>query len=149
MSETITTAPVVKRVHVRCGLERAFHVFTAGIGTWWPTATHALNAGSVRELVWEEREGGELYEVAESGERCHWATVLAWEPPHRLVLAWGVNPDRLGTEVEVRFAADGDGTAVELEHRHWERVGDAAAEMRAGYATGWDGVLDRYVEGLA
>ena len=146
MTETIATAPITKSAHVRCGVEQAFRVFTTEIGSWWPTETHALAAGEVREVVWEEREGGEVYEIAESGARSRWATVLAWEPPHRLVLAWQVNPDRLGTEIEVRFAPQGEGTLVELEHRHWERLGDAAAEMRAGYDTGWDVVLAPYVE---
>jgi uncharacterized protein YndB with AHSA1/START domain len=83
-----------------------------------------------------------VYEIATSGERSQWATVLTWEPPHRLVIAWQVNPERLGTEVEVRFTPDGDGTRVELEHRGWERLADGA-EMRGNYDTGWDHVLGR------
>lgn len=45
--------------------------------------------------MWEEHEGGEVYELAEGGARARRATVLAWEPPHRLVIAWQVNPERL------------------------------------------------------
>lgn len=149
MTETIATGPIRKSVRVRCGVEQAFRVFTTEIGTWWPTETHALAAGEVREVVWEDREGGEVYEISSSGERGRWATVLLWEPPRRLVVAWQVNPDRHGTEIDVRFAPDGDGTLVELEHRHWERLGDAAAEMRAGYDTGWDAVLTPYVQLLS
>jgi uncharacterized protein YndB with AHSA1/START domain len=144
MSETTVVAPVVKTVTVECPLERAFTVFTREIGSWWPTETHSLHPGEIAEVVWEEAEGGAVYEIATSGERSQWATVLHWEPPHRLVIAWQVNPDRLGTEVEVRFAADGDGTRVELEHRGWETLADGA-ELRANYDTGWDHVLGRYV----
>ena len=85
--------------------------------------------GTVSEIVFEPHVGGEVYEVAESGERGHWATVLEWEPPSRLVLAWNILDRGDVTEVEVRFlAADGQ-TRVELEHRGWENVElDAPAE---------------------
>jgi uncharacterized protein YndB with AHSA1/START domain len=149
MTETMATAPIRKSVHVRCDVAQAFRVFTTEIGSWWPTETHALAAGRVREVVWEEHEGGEVYEISTTGERERWATVLLWDPPHRLVIAWQVNPERLGTEIEARFTPDGDGTLLALEHRHWGRLGDAAAEMRAGYDTGWDAVLAPYVERLS
>lgn len=148
MTETTAIDPVVKSVTVECPVERAFTVFTREIGTWWPTDTHALHAGAVREVVWEEHEGGEVYEIAMSGERGRWATVLRWEPPHRLVIAWQVNPDRLGTEVEVRFTETPGGTRVDLEHRGFERVADGT-EMRGNYEPGWDVVLGRLTDALA
>ncbi|MFN8223012.1 MAG: SRPBCC family protein [Gaiellales bacterium] len=140
MSTTAALAPIEKSLAVACAPERAFQVFTREIGTWWPTNTHALNPGAVAEVVWEEREGGSVYEIAESGERARWATVLAWEPPHRLVISWEVNPERTGTEVEVTFTPEGDGTRVELVHRGFENVTDGAT-MREGYNPGWDLVL--------
>jgi uncharacterized protein YndB with AHSA1/START domain len=145
MSEATMVAPVVKSVTVDCPVERAFTVFTREIGSWWPTESHALHPGEVERVVWEEAEGGAVYEIATNGERAQWATVLRWEPPHRLVIAWQVNPDRLGTEVEVRFTADGDRTRVDLEHRGWESLADGA-EMRAGYDEGWDLVLGQLVD---
>jgi uncharacterized protein YndB with AHSA1/START domain len=63
--------------------------------------------------------------------------VLAWEPPHRLVLSWDIGanwqPDpTLGTEVEVRFISEGnERTRVDLTHRKLERYGDKAQAMRA------------------
>ena len=92
MTETATIAPVVKSVHVACSPEHAFRVFTHDIGLWWPLETHAIHAGSVRDVVWEEHEGGEVYEVSTGGERAHWATVLAWAPPSSSTIAWHVNP---------------------------------------------------------
>lgn len=150
MSETVTIAPVTKSVHVACGIEQAFRVFTAEIGTWWPLDTHAIHAGAVREVVWEEHEGGEVYEISTAGDKAHWATVLAWEPPARAVIAWHVNPDAAAaTEVEVRFAAEAGGTRVELEHRGWERLGAQAAEVRGSYEGGWDIVLGELVTHVA
>ena len=112
--------------------------------SWWPVATHSIHE-TVREIVFEPREGGEVYEVSTAGEKGHWATVTGWDPPARLVLAWNIL-ERPGeqTEVEVRFTPEGDGTRVELEHRGWEAVAEGAAEKRADYDTGWGHVLGRY-----
>jgi hypothetical protein len=68
MTETMTIAPVVKTVHVACGPDRAFEAFTREIGSWWPLETHALHPGKVREVVWEERAGGEIYEMSTEGK---------------------------------------------------------------------------------
>lgn len=149
MSETTVVAPVVKTVTVEAPVERAFAVFTREIGSWWPTETHSLHPGDVERVVWEEFAGGALYEIAPDGDRAQWATVLQWEPPHRLVIAWQVNPDRLGTEVEVRFTDEAGRTRVDLEHRGWENLEVEGAEIRAAYDTGWDHVLGRFVAGAA
>ena len=149
MSNTVTVTPVTKSVVVACDIEHAFRVFTSEVGSWWPLDSHARHPGAVREVVWEEREGGEVYEISADGEKAHWATVLAWDPPTRTVIAWHVNPDApAATEVEVRFSAEGDGTRVDLEHRGWERLGEQAAGTRGSYDGGWDSVLARYVSHL-
>ena len=151
MSETATIAPVVKSVHVRCGVERAFEVFTREIGSWWPLETHALHPGEVREVVWDASEGGEIYEISSDGEKARWGTVLAWEPPTGLTIAWQVGrDDDVATEVEVRFTPKGEGTRVDLEHRHWERLGAAGLETRDSYGgeNGWEMVIGRYARSL-
>ena len=137
---------VRKSVLVRARVEKAFEVFTDGITSWWPLEQYSIGGEKAETVVLEGRTGGELYETLADGSRAHWATVLAWEPPHRLVLEWKVNPDTPApTEIEVRFAAEGERTRVDLEHRGWERLGDAAEEGRASYDEGWDFVLgERY-----
>jgi uncharacterized protein YndB with AHSA1/START domain len=136
---------VVRRsVTVDCAVEEAFRVFTADANSWWPVASHSLYGDIVKEVVFEQREGGEVYELTESGETGHWATVLAWEPPNRLVLAWEVSPSVIGTEVEVRFLPEDDGTRVELEHRGWEHVAQDAPAKRDDYDSGWAYVLGQY-----
>jgi len=145
MTDALVIEAVRKTVTVDCVVEEAFRVFTSDAISWWPTETHSLYEGKVREIVFEEREGGEVYELSSDGEKGHWATVLAWEPPGRLVLAWNVaNAEALPTEVEVRFTAEGDGTRVELEHRGWEALAEEGAEKRGNYDTGWDHVLGLY-----
>ena len=48
------------------------------------------------------------------------------------------------TELEVQFAADGDGTRVELDHRGWEILAERAKETRNSYDSGWGEVLGHY-----
>lgn len=147
MSEVTMIAPVRKTLTVACSPERAFQVFAGEVSSWWPTLTHSIHEDKVADVVLEPREGGEMYEISESGERAHWARVTAWEPPKRLVLAWRVNPETAApTEVEVTFTPEGEGTLVELEHRNWEQAGENAARMRENYEGGWDIVLAPFVE---
>ena len=147
MTEVATIAPVRKTLSVQCSPERAFEVFTGEIASWWPAKTHSIHHDKVTDVVIEPREGGEMYELTADGKREHWARVLAWEPPNRLVLDWKVNPETdKPTEIEVTFTPEGDGTRVDLEHRNWERAGEGAAGMRDNYESGWDLVLTPYAE---
>jgi uncharacterized protein YndB with AHSA1/START domain len=143
MSESLVLEAVRKTVTVDCVVEEAFRVFTADATSWWPVATHSINGRDVQRVVFEGREGGEVYELSADGEKGHWATVVAWEPPSRLVLAWNIlEREALPTEVEVRFVAEGEGTRVELEHRGWEAIAEEAAAKRESYDTGWGQVLE-------
>jgi uncharacterized protein YndB with AHSA1/START domain len=73
--------------------------------------------------------------------------VLEWDPPHRLVLSWRPGrPEEAAQEVEVRFHATDGATRVDLEHRAWAALGEDAAKLRGEYDTGWDGVLQLFVD---
>ncbi|HLF00213.1 MAG TPA: SRPBCC domain-containing protein [Gaiellaceae bacterium] len=146
MRETVVLEAVRKTVTVDCAVEEAFRIFTTDARSWWPVETHSIHV-DVPEIVFEEREGGEVYEVSADGEKGHWATVIGWEPPSRLVLAWNIlEAESTPTEVEVRFLPEGNGTRVELEHRGWDGLAEDAAAKRASYDSGWDFVLGEYVE---
>ena len=145
MSEALVIEAVRKTITVECVVEEAFRVFTADARSWWPVDSHSIHGERVHEITFEERAGGEVYELSESGEKGHWATVLAWDPPSRLVLAWNIlEREPEATEVEVRFIPEGERTRVELEHRGWERLAEAAAAKRDDYDTGWAFVLGKY-----
>ena len=152
MSTTETTVePIQRSVTVNRSVEDAFRVFTEGISSWWPLQTHSIEAmdrgGVPTEAVLEPREGGRLYERMSTGEEGYWGTVTTWEPPHRVVIAWKVNPEAAApTEIDVRFSEEAGATRVDLEHRGWERLGERAAEARASYADGWKGVFGAYAE---
>ena len=145
MSGALAIEAVRKTVTVDCSVEEAFRIFTEDATSWWPVETHSIN-GAGSEVVFEGHEGGQVYDLAPDGKKGHWATVVAWEPPRRLVLACEVSPRSTGTEVEVRFTAEDGTTHVDLEHRGWERVSEA--DERDSYDTGWDFVLERYLDGV-
>jgi uncharacterized protein YndB with AHSA1/START domain len=81
------------------------------------------------------------------GTRASWGTILAWDPPRRLVLSWKPNlSDRSPTELEITFTPESGGTRVELEHRGWERLGPLAGDARSSYDENWGRVLARFAE---
>jgi len=140
-----------KSAVVTASPERAFEVFTEELATWWPSDTHSVQAmgekaGAPEAVVFETGPGGRIYERMTSGEEAHWADVVVWEPPTRLVLEWKVNPDVAPTEIEVSFTPEGDGTRVDLEHRGFEALGKDAEESHKSYSQGWPAVFQDYVE---
>ena len=137
-----STEPVRVSICVNATAERAFTVFTEGMGTWWPIATHSIESAETTTAEMEPRLGGRIVERHRDGSEANWGVISVWDPPHRVVFSW--NPsyeDRPETEVEVTFTEDPDGTRVVLEHRGWELLGPDGAEMRAGYAVGWGHIL--------
>jgi hypothetical protein len=135
------TAPIQKTLLVPIPVEKAFALFTSGMDSWWPYESHSIAGEKVETAVLEPREGGRWYERDAEGTEHDWATVTAWDPPTRFVVDWHVSPEVAGSELEVRFAPEGDGTRVELEHRGWERCG---AGRRENYSGGWDFVLGKF-----
>jgi uncharacterized protein YndB with AHSA1/START domain len=151
MTTMIKPAPVRKSVTVDVPLDKAFDVFTAGFGRWWP-ASHSIGKSALTNAVIEPKAGGRWYEIGEDGSECDWGEVLAWEPPSRVTLAWRIGADwrydpELLTEVDVRFVALGENaTRVKLEHRLLENIGDAAEAARQTFESerGWSGILAGY-----
>jgi uncharacterized protein YndB with AHSA1/START domain len=147
VSQQTSELVLVKTIEVEAPVAEAFRLYTEGIATWWPFATHSVEEDDVETVVFDGREGGRIYERAKNGAEHLWGTVIAWDPPNRVVHTW--HPGRgeeTAQEVQISFEADGPGTRVELVHTGWEKVGDRAAEMFGNYDTGWDYVLGKYVE---
>ena len=157
MTSPIAEAPssyaVRKTVTVNAPVEHAFRVFTEEHGKWWPLDTHHIGKVPAATAIIEPHVGGRWYERGVDGTECVWGKVLAWEPPHRLVLAWQLTADwrydlTLETEVEVSFVAEGpERTRLELEHRHLDRYRDQAGVMRSIFDSegGWTGIVARFV----
>ena len=151
MSMQAPSTVVVSSVVVEAPLERAFKVFTEDMQSWWPKEHHICE---VAQMVFEPRVGGRIYDVATDGSESHWARILVYEPPARLVftwdlgLDWAIQSDLAKTsEVEVRFIELAPGrTRVELEHRNIDRHGDGWEQMRDSVASpgGWQLGLDSF-----
>jgi uncharacterized protein YndB with AHSA1/START domain len=158
MTTEIAESSVKTSVVVKASPERAFEVFTAGIGTWWPPEHHLLE-GELDTMVFETFRGGRVYDRGTDGAECTWARVLEYEPPERFVIswdisvAWQIETDQEKTsEVEVRFVSQGEGqTLVELEHRNLHRHGPGWETMRDSVASpeGWDLGLGHYADAVA
>jgi uncharacterized protein YndB with AHSA1/START domain len=136
--------PLRKSIVVRRAPAEAFEIFTARIGSWWPRDRFSIHQAESATCGMEPRVGGEVFEVSTAGARERWGTVVAWEPPHRMVMTWHPGrPPSTAQEVEVRFMAVDEGTRVDLEHRGWNEYGEGAEEARGGYESGWAVVFDR------
>jgi len=112
---------------VRVPPAEAFRVFTEEIDQWW---RHGLKWRVAKDrgiMAIEPKVGGRLFESfkTKAGDKVvQTGTVLAWEPPSRLLLEWrGVNfrPGQR-TEVEIHFAPSPSGTMVKLVHRGWSQI---------------------------
>jgi hypothetical protein len=111
--------------------EEAFELFTTGMATWWPLATHSIGKNTATGVRLEGAVGGRIVEYGVQGPIGYWGTVSDWDPPLSLSFTWhpGSDPQQAG-HVTVRFRPVEAGTEVELTHSPWE---------------GWDHVLDFYV----
>jgi uncharacterized protein YndB with AHSA1/START domain len=150
-TQQVSEATVTRSVTVNAPAERAFSVFTEQFAAWWPTS-HQINPNGYEASFIEPRVGGRWYERAADGSECDWGTVLAWEPPRRILMTWQLDghweydPDpEHATEVEVRFTPDGAGTRVDVVHSKLDRIGHSAELIEGvGQDGGWRGVLRRF-----
>jgi uncharacterized protein YndB with AHSA1/START domain len=142
---TTTAATTVSTsVEVDAPIARAFHVFTAEIGTWWDDDKHIL-AAPLAEMVFEPYVGGNIIDRGVDGSECRWARVLAYEPPHRVHFSWDIttrwtietDPERT-SDVEITFTeVTPERTRVVLTHQNLDRHGEGWEGMRDAVGSGW------------
>src|SRR5206468_10875711 len=99
-----------------------------------------------KDVVVEPLTGGRWYEIGEDGTEHPWGRVLAYEPPHRLLLAWQLTREfrydpGFETTVEVKFEERDGGTIVHFEHRDLERMGADAVQLLESMDGGWGMLL--------
>src|SRR3981081_4521247 len=152
MTQHVDTT-VRRTITVAASQLRAFEVFTAQLGSWWPKEFH-IGEADMADFVLEPKVGGRGYGLVVDGKECDPGRVTAFEPPDRLTLAWHLNanwqydPDPAhASEVDVRFIAEGPThTRVELEHRGFVRHGLGAAAVYGSVESqqGWTYCLDLF-----
>src|SRR4051794_28179647 len=126
--QRIAPAAIRKTLTVNVPVDRAFAVFATRMGEWWHKE-HSIGKGSPQvDVVIEPQAGGLWYEKLADGSEHPWGRVLAYDPPHRLLLAWQLtrefvyDPD-FETTVEITFEEKDGATLVTFEHRDLERMG--------------------------
>jgi hypothetical protein len=139
------TAPLKISFEVECSAEHAFSVWTSRIDTWWPS-DHTVS-GKPDEVVLQSGVGGRIFERTPEGTEHDWGEVTHWNPPEQLAYLWHLGTDRTAaTEVHVRFVAQSAATTrIEIEHRGWEQLGEAADQWRDRNRVGWDTLLPHFV----
>jgi uncharacterized protein YndB with AHSA1/START domain len=155
MNQPAAATTVRHSTVVEAPIEKAFRVFTENFGRFKPPEHNMLGV-DIAETVFEARVGGDVFDRGIDGSVCRWATVLAYEPPDRVVIRWDISPtwqietdpDKT-SEVEVRFHPESPTrTRVELEHRHIDRHGEGWEGVREGVdgEQGWPLYLRRYAD---
>jgi len=129
-----------KSIRVARAPEISFKVFCEEIGMWWPGGF----GGKDTRLAMETRVGGRFFEKRPDGTEYEIGRLTAYQPPQLVAFTWRAPSwENITTQVEIRFAADGNGTLIELEHRGWEQ--DAKiGEFRKNYDGGWETILGHY-----
>ena len=70
--------------------QHTFDTFVRTLGIWWPVTSFSAGQGQVRDVAFERRQGGRVYETWQDSTEADWGQVLAWEPPERFVMTWNM-----------------------------------------------------------
>jgi uncharacterized protein YndB with AHSA1/START domain len=143
--------PVRQSVVVRSNRPHTFGTFVRTIGIWWPVTPFSAGRDQVRDVTFEQRVGGRVYETWQDGTEVDWGEVRVWEPPERFVMTW--NMTSVVTEVELTFTVLGPAlTRASVEHRGWEQLTEEqlardcalpGGYSGGAYSRGWTTILGR------
>ena len=149
--------PVRQSVVVRSDRPHTFDTFVGTIGVWWPVTPFSAGRDQVRDVTFEQRAGGRVYETWQNGTEVDWGEVRVWEPPERFIMTW--NMTSVVTEVELTFAVLGPAlTRVSVEHSGWEQLTEEqlardcalpGGYSGGAYSQGWTTILDRLAAAAA
>jgi uncharacterized protein YndB with AHSA1/START domain len=142
-----TAMQIQTDIHVAASPDHVFRVFADDFTLWWPKSHHIGGEDDYTAII-EPRAGGRWYERGASGAECEWGQVLAYDPPQRILLRWGLDHNwqydpSLDTQVEVTFESENEGTRVTLRHFKLENLGANATAVRdaVGSDQGWPTLL--------
>lgn len=135
-----TLDPIRHTLTVDASPERAFEVFTAGMGEWWDPV-YTPEAASYTGIRVEPHVGGAVVLDHEDAEYPI-GEVTIWEPGvhYAQTFTLAIDEDH-PTTLDVRFTAHVEGTRIEFEHSGWV-AGNAHCRRRFG---DWPALLEGYV----
>lgn len=144
-NESKRLEPIRRSISVPWNQEAAFERFTADFTKWWPRYSHSIGGKRVKQIVFECRVGGRIYEEHFDGTGFLWGKVTAYEAPHRVAFTFHPSRDESDAQqIEVRFLPEGTGTRVELVSSGWEKMGKAARSAYGAYGLNWGAALSRF-----
>jgi uncharacterized protein YndB with AHSA1/START domain len=139
---------VHESVDADCSVEEAFAFFTTRMGEWWPLDKASYGGDRAKDIFLEPHVGGRFFERFVDGDELQIGSVVACDPPDRIVFTWHTADWEGETEVEVKFTRTGKGTRVHLEHRGFERIGQLGPDVADKFRGGWPGVMLSFANGL-
>jgi uncharacterized protein YndB with AHSA1/START domain len=137
-------APVRQSVEVQCGIEDAFDLFTARMAEWWPLDVASYGGDRASAIFLEPRVGGRFFERFLDGDELQVGTVIACDPPRRILFTWKTTDWQAETHVEVTFSRSGGGTRIDLEHRGFDDLGPMGPDVADKFRGGWPGVMNSF-----
>lgn len=156
-NQSSTENPIKQNLTVSISADQAFKVFTQELNSWWPKEfTWAGDA--LKKIAIEPRENGRCFEQGPHGFECDWGRVLEWDPPHRIVFTWQIDPDRApqpnpekASEIEVVFEGGNVKTEITFIHRNFEKHGEHAETYKEAMSSpkGWPYILNNYKEAVS
>lgn len=153
-----TAELVVVSRKVRATRDEAFRGFVENLQAWWPRDM-TWAGENLAEVGLEPKMKGTAFERAKDGTTRTWGTVLSFQRPEHIVIAWQISPSRApeaseatASRVDVRFVpVDPQTTEVVVVHRDFPRHGDGWQGYRAQMAakSGWPRLIDLYAKSVA
>ena len=118
-------SPIIQNIEVPCDPQRAFDIFLADMGRWWPLgrfSVSALRGETAAGLRVDARLGGTVVELGPDGSEHTWGTITAYDPPDFFCMDFHITQSSAASTVlELRFAQLGtrlhDGRLVHGELR--------------------------------
>ena len=137
--------PIRRSVSVSWQQAEAYRRFVQDFAKWWPSYSYSIGGSRIKQVVFEPRPGGRIFEEHKDGTRMRWGTVISLDAPRSITFTF--HPSHAESDaqlVEITFSPEGEGTRVDLVSTGWEKMGDKARAARGGYHLGWGLVLNRF-----
>jgi uncharacterized protein YndB with AHSA1/START domain len=112
------------------------------------TGASSYEGERAKDIFLEPHVGGRFFERFVDGDELQVGSVIACDPPDRILFTWHTADWEGETGVEVTFMPTGEGTRVRLEHRGLEGIGSLGPDVADKFRGGWAGVMHAFASKL-